>query len=362
MGIDDVSNSTAAWAIILAGVTSVSLIKVASLVGNITGVTKLLTLATTELQAAMVATYAEGGISGLAGLATRLGIIGALIVGIIYDITHWEEAWEGAKILYNGVLEVLEALYNYISDTIVQGFLLYIQDIKDAFNSVLDFFQIMGVSIGAFFDGVGDGISKVFNDVVTDVEDGWNYLVNLAKDTGTAIYNFFLKPFQLLQSIADLINGTSGATGSGNVGSASGWTGGEVRAAEGGHIIGPGTGTSDSIHAMLSNGEFVVNSRAVQSVGVGFLHAVNSGALAMRSMGGMIRMATGGMIGGPQRFASGGLVAAGGGSLGGMAAVHLHIGGSTYSLLGERGVVQSLTGAARKAAITQTGRSPSWRK
>jgi TP901 family phage tail tape measure protein len=46
--------------------------------------------------------------------------------------------------------------------------------------------------------------------------------------------------------------------------------------AEGGYISGPGTATSDSIPAMLSNGEFVVAADAVKSVGRGTLDAINS--------------------------------------------------------------------------------------
>jgi hypothetical protein len=37
----------------------------------------------------------------------------------------------------------------------------------------------------------------------------------------------------------------------------------------GGHISGPGTGTSDSIPAMLSDGEFVMTARAVKGAGNG---------------------------------------------------------------------------------------------
>jgi len=39
--------------------------------------------------------------------------------------------------------------------------------------------------------------------------------------------------------------------------------------AEGGEIVGPGTSTSDSIPAMLSDGEFVMNAKAVQGAGNG---------------------------------------------------------------------------------------------
>jgi hypothetical protein len=44
---------------------------------------------------------------------------------------------------------------------------------------------------------------------------------------------------------------------------------GPVTAASGGEIMGPGTPTSDSIPAMLSDGEFVMNARAVRGAGGG---------------------------------------------------------------------------------------------
>lgn len=46
--------------------------------------------------------------------------------------------------------------------------------------------------------------------------------------------------------------------------------------ADGGYISGPGTGTSDSIPARLSNGEYVVRAGAVKQLGVGFLDQLNN--------------------------------------------------------------------------------------
>ena len=45
--------------------------------------------------------------------------------------------------------------------------------------------------------------------------------------------------------------------------------------AKGGHVVGDGTGTSDSILARLSNNEFVMTSRTVDHYGVGFMNALN---------------------------------------------------------------------------------------
>lgn len=49
-----------------------------------------------------------------------------------------------------------------------------------------------------------------------------------------------------------------------------------VPRAAGGIVYGPGSSTSDSIPAMLSNGEFVVKADAVKAYGANFLSAVNS--------------------------------------------------------------------------------------
>jgi TP901 family phage tail tape measure protein len=50
--------------------------------------------------------------------------------------------------------------------------------------------------------------------------------------------------------------------------------------AAGGHILGAGSSTSDSIPAMLSNGEYVVKASAVQAYGVPFFDAANAKRLA----------------------------------------------------------------------------------
>lgn len=73
-----------------------------------------------------------------------------------------------------------------------------------------------------------------------------------------------------------------------------------VGKAEGGLVTGPGTGTSDSIPAMLSNGEYVVNARAT-SQNRTLLEAINRGSVT--------RFAGGGYVGGSR---SPGLPGAGG--------------------------------------------------
>lgn len=67
--------------------------------------------------------------------------------------------------------------------------------------------------------------------------------------------------------------------------------------AAGGYITGPGSGTSDSIVTRLSNGEYVISSKAVRHFGVGFFDQLN----AMRPA---LRRADGGYVARGPRFAS----------------------------------------------------------
>lgn len=75
-----------------------------------------------------------------------------------------------------------------------------------------------------------------------------------------------------------------------------------VYAAEGGHVSGPGTSTSDSIHAMLSNGEFVVNAAAT-AANRPLLEAMNG---SVKSTPGQTHFAAGGFVGSTPQTVTGG--------------------------------------------------------
>ncbi|MBL4833658.1 MAG: hypothetical protein JKY26_06740 [Pseudomonas sp.] len=81
--------------------------------------------------------------------------------------------------------------------------------------------------------------------------------------------------------------GTTGTSGS--------WAGGATAGyASGGRISGPGSGTSDSILARLSNGEYVIKAAAVRKYGVNLLDNINGMRLPGHAEGGMIGAATAG--------------------------------------------------------------------
>lgn len=124
-------------------------------------------------------------------------------------------------------------------------------------------------------------LAKDFSGAITDWITG-------AQSFGDAMKNI------LQQLIAQLIQAAlyativAACTGGGG-GFAARWKGAFGNAfASGGSVAGPGTGTSDSVPAMLSNGEYVLNAQAVDRLGVPFLNGLNTGRLRGFASGGLV--------------------------------------------------------------------------
>lgn len=128
------------------------------------------------------------------------------------------------------------------------------------------------------------------NEVESTLADAFTDIVTRAKSVGQAFRDMAAS---IIRDIAQIINRmiamriVEGAIGLFS------FPGLDIRAASGGLILGPGTGTSDSIPARLSSGEYVMRASAVKSVGVDTLDMINYGAT-----GGRLRSRNGGYAGG----------------------------------------------------------------
>ncbi len=142
-----------------------------------------------------------------------------------------------------------------------------------------------GLGIGSFFDGFSGVISKLFSGL-SGGDGGGGGLGGL------------------IGSIAgSLFGGGAGAEAAGSIFS-------NFLFADGGYVSGPGTGTSDSINARLSNGEYVMTAEKTTRF-LPMLEAMRNGTLD-----GMLRGLTGSMridIPKGPNFAGGGYVSAGAG-------------------------------------------------
>lgn len=124
-------------------------------------------------------------------------------------------------------------------------------------------------------------LAKDFPGAITDWITG-------AKSFGDAMKSVLQQLISQLIQAALYATIVAACTGGGG-GFAARWKGAFGKAfASGGSVAGPGTGTSDSVPAMLSNGEYVLNAQAVDRLGVPFLNGLNTGRLRGFASGGLV--------------------------------------------------------------------------
>ena len=122
-----------------------------------------------------------------------------------------------------------------------------------------------------------------------DIIAGGHTVLNFFKRMAAGIVSFFRPVLNVLGRVATAL-GRNDDGGNGPPG---------VRRAGGGPIDGPGTGTSDSILARLSRGEYVIRAAAVRRFGQGLFHALNNGQMPAR----VPAFAGGGLVGAGQAVA-----------------------------------------------------------
>ena len=181
--------------------------------------------------------------------------------------------------------------------------------------SMPSFAESLGGALTNFITGIGD----VFARAVTEWDGtAKGFFKSLASGFKQLIQQLIselmrLAVTQMVLGIAQMVGGAvmgggykfkgvkpSGITTAGLRGGSIGSVAGVF--ASGGYVRGPGTSTSDSIPAMLSNGEFVMPADAVRKFGVGFFERLRN----LSMPGSMMQMAGGGMVGMPALASMGG--------------------------------------------------------
>lgn len=147
--------------------------------------------------------------------------------------------------------------------------------------------------LAATMDQTAVDINKTF---FGSIEEGFKDLATGAKSFGEVLRNVVGSVLAQLAQIS-LNNFLSGLAGSGGgaAGGLGGLLSGMLAFADGGAVRGPGTGTSDSILARLSNGEHVITAAAARAIGTPTLDYINrKGALPAFSTGGAVMQGFGG--------------------------------------------------------------------
>lgn len=134
------------------------------------------------------------------------------------------------------------------------------EKVKEDAQSMADFLSTKAEEIRvSFASGLADGL--------LDFADGTKSAAQAFEDFARSFLRQIAK--MILQQA--ILNSLKSAGGFGFS------EGGPVQAfASGGYVSGPGTSTSDSIPARLSDGEFVMKAKAVKKLGLGFLNGLNN--------------------------------------------------------------------------------------
>jgi hypothetical protein len=131
-----------------------------------------------------------------------------------------------------------------------------------------------GNKLVTFSEEIAAKAKEINTQIASSATDG---LLALAEGTKTAEQAFADMARSIIKNIAQMIiqqtifNAISGASGTGGIGGFFGRAAAKGFAS-GGFVTGPGTSTSDSIPAMLSNGEFVTDAKTVATFGTDFFH------------------------------------------------------------------------------------------
>lgn len=137
-------------------------------------------------------------------------------------------------------------------------------------DKMMSGFQFVGASIASLGGGGGGGGMDWFGLALQGLSIGLGAFNSFSTSTGVDVGN-----------------------GVGNANLKLNGAGIKLGYAEGGQIFGPGTGTSDSLIARLSNGEFIVNAAATK-VWLPLLESINSGKMPAFAKGGMVNGVAGG--------------------------------------------------------------------
>jgi phage-related protein len=233
--------------------------------------------------------------------------------------------------------------------------------VTGALDSVTGLISDFGDGVDAVFGGIVSAAQTVWNAIVGGFQSAINTITGFFDSLLTGALAIFAKIIDAARSVASAIASAAGGGGGTSSDSTPGF-------ASGGHVRGPGTGTSDSILARVSNGEYVNREAAVDKYGVPFFDAINglrvplqNARAAMRgiNMSGIGAALSASLM--PRTgYASGGLVSAGAGS-GGLVPANIHInGGRAVPVFAAPNTLSQLRREATASQLRSMGRKPSW--
>ena len=193
------------------------------------------------------------------------------------------------KVAYNDMINFIQNLRitgGSASITNSESFAKLINNLKaaGATKEMINQFAPSGTAV-TYTSQSSKGVKEVYGGAMKDLGNllGDKMTSQIATNTGTMVDQ--LNRMIVLMHGQPVAKSSTAKSGPVPLVPSSHASGGLIRAFDnGGAVVGAGTATSDSIPAMLSNGEYVVNAKSVANLGVPFMDQIN-------------KMATGGLVG-----------------------------------------------------------------
>lgn len=171
------------------------------------------------------------------------------------------------EFLVGSFIAIITAVADVITSLTNNALVPLINTLSGAFTDVLN-------AIANLLTGVISAALQGVAEIVRAVGEGFEHMGNAIKTALEGVQGVLQVFADLIKSIAEaavaivaLVTGHSINYGGGYA----------HLFAEGGKVVGPGTGTSDSIPAMLSNGEYVIKASSAKAIGYDTLDMLNEG-------------------------------------------------------------------------------------
>lgn len=196
---------------------------------------------------------------------TLLNLVGAVTNAVV--ILTQSALIPLGEFLTSAFVTILTTISNVITNLTQYALIPLINTLSGAFINIVQ-------TVANLLTGVLNVALQGIAEIVRAVGDGFikmGQAIKTALDGVAGILNAFAEMIRSIASaavaIVSLVTGRSINYGSGYA----------HLFAKGGRVEGPGTQTSDSIPAMLSDGEYVINAQAARGIGYDTLDALNEG-------------------------------------------------------------------------------------
>ena len=258
----------------------------------------------------------------------------------------WQSIVDGASAAFSGVASLVVQAWSGASQAVVESAQVIRQAIQRATEIAGDVAGAAAIAaqlVQPFLEAQRR-IAEIVSTLGDLASQGMAGVASAVDAAGAAIRNDIAAIISALRrAVAEAQRLRAAARGSGGSGYAMG-----------GFVSGPGSATSDSIPAWLSNGEFVVRAAAVRRYGVDFLRAINGLRAGELFKGGFPAFAMGGPVGIPVPALAAAASSASG------RPVMLTLGSETFMMTADDDVAEKLIRYASRRRVKSAGRKPSW--